>query len=48
MQNPEYTGLLSTPGFDVVLAENGRDCLVALEKGAFDLVLMDIVADHER
>jgi CheY-like chemotaxis protein len=29
-------------GFDVVLAENGRDGLAALEQGAFDLVLMDI------
>ncbi len=29
-------------GFDVVLAENGRDGLAALEKDTFDLVLMDV------
>jgi PAS domain S-box-containing protein len=28
--------------FDAVLAENGRDALLALEQGTFDLVLMDI------
>jgi CheY-like chemotaxis protein len=34
--------LLKKLGHDAVLAENGKECLTALEKGAFDLVLMDI------
>ncbi|MEI6824743.1 MAG: MASE3 domain-containing protein [Desulfuromonadales bacterium] len=34
--------LLKKLGFDVVVVENGRECLTALEQGAFDLVLMDI------
>ncbi len=29
-------------GVDFVIAENGRECLAALENGGFDLVLMDI------
>lgn len=34
--------LLRKLGHEVVMAENGRDCLTALETGMFDLVLMDI------
>lgn len=34
--------LLRKLGHEVVMAENGRDCLSALETGTFDLVLMDI------
>jgi PAS domain S-box-containing protein len=34
--------LLKKLGHDVVVAENGRDCLAALEQNSFDLVLMDI------
>ncbi len=29
-------------GHEVVVAENGRECLTALEQGTFDVVLMDI------
>ncbi|WP_051321638.1 PAS domain-containing hybrid sensor histidine kinase/response regulator [Chrysiogenes arsenatis] len=29
-------------GIDIVVVENGRECLTALEQGTFDLVLMDI------
>jgi CheY-like chemotaxis protein len=29
-------------GHDVVTANNGRECLAALENGTFDIVLMDI------
>ena len=29
-------------GVDFIIAENGRECLAALENGSFDLVLMDI------
>ena len=29
-------------GFEVTIVENGRECLTALEKDTFDLVLMDI------
>ena len=29
-------------GLDVIVVENGRECLTALEKDTFDLVLMDI------
>ena len=36
------TSLLRKMGHDVSSAENGRECLAALAKGAFDLVLMDI------
>jgi len=36
------TTMLRKLGHDVVLALNGKDCLVALKKGTFDLVLMDI------
>jgi signal transduction histidine kinase len=34
--------LLRKLGHDVQVAENGRECLTALEQGSFDLVLMDI------
>jgi PAS domain S-box-containing protein len=34
--------LLRKQGHDVVSAENGVECLVALKNGTFDLVLMDI------
>ncbi len=34
--------LLNKLGFDVVVVNNGRECLTALEQGTFDLVLMDI------
>ena len=34
--------LLKKMGFDVVVVENGRECLNALERSTFDLVLMDI------
>ena len=34
--------LLTKMGFDVVVVDNGRECLTALEHGTFDLVLMDI------
>ncbi|HEX7642405.1 MAG TPA: response regulator [Burkholderiaceae bacterium] len=34
--------LLSQSGFDVVLAENGKEALDALAEAAFDIVLMDI------
>lgn len=36
------TSLLNKMGHDVVVAMNGMECLTALEKGRFDLVLMDI------
>jgi signal transduction histidine kinase/ActR/RegA family two-component response regulator len=36
------SSLLNKLGFDFIVAENGRECLAALEKGTFDLVLMDI------
>ena len=36
------TSLLRKLGHEFVLAENGRECLAALEQGMFDLVLMDI------
>ncbi|MEI6209836.1 MAG: response regulator, partial [Desulfuromonadales bacterium] len=34
--------LLKKLGFDCTVAENGRECLTALETGSFDLVLTDI------
>jgi PAS domain S-box-containing protein len=34
--------LLNKMGHDVIIAENGSECLAALEQGTFDLVLMDI------
>jgi signal transduction histidine kinase len=34
--------LLKKMGFEVTVVENGKECLTALEKGTFDLVLMDI------
>jgi CheY-like chemotaxis protein len=34
--------LFAKLGLEAVLAENGRDCLAALEQSTFDLVLMDI------
>ena len=34
--------LLTKMGFEVTVAENGRECLAALVKETFDLVLMDI------
>ena len=34
--------LLNKMGHDVIVAENGRECLAAMEQGTFDLVLMDI------
>ena len=34
--------LLKKMGLDVVVVENGRECLNALEQSTFDLVLMDI------
>jgi CheY-like chemotaxis protein len=36
------TSLLKKLGFDVTAVINGRECLAAIEQGAFDLVLMDI------
>jgi signal transduction histidine kinase len=36
------TSLLRKMGHDIVAVENGRECLVALQQGSFDLVLMDI------
>jgi CheY-like chemotaxis protein len=36
------SSLLKKMGHDVIVVENGRDCLTALEQGAFDLVMMDI------
>ena len=36
------TTMLRKLGHEVVLAHNGRDCLIALKKGSYDLVLMDI------
>jgi len=36
------TVLLSKHGHEVVIAENGKECLQALGQGEFDLVLMDI------
>ena len=36
------TVLLGKQGHEVVTAENGEECLQALEQGKFDLVLMDI------
>jgi PAS domain S-box-containing protein len=36
------SALLKKLGFDFIVAENGRECLSALESGSFDLVLMDI------
>jgi CheY-like chemotaxis protein len=35
-------GLLTKLGHRVTTAENGRQCLDALEKGVFDIALMDI------
>jgi CheY-like chemotaxis protein len=34
--------LLNKLGQEVIVAENGRECLAALEREAFDFVLMDI------
>ena len=34
--------LFNKLGHDFLVAENGRECLTALENGKFDLVLMDI------
>lgn len=34
--------LLGKHGHEVVMAENGKECLEALDQGAFDLVLMDV------
>ncbi|MEI6207645.1 MAG: ATP-binding protein [Desulfuromonadales bacterium] len=34
--------LLKKMGIDIVVVENGRECLTALENDTFDLVLMDI------
>jgi len=36
------SSLLKKMGLEVVVVENGRECLTALENGTFDLVLMDI------
>ncbi|MEI6209284.1 MAG: ATP-binding protein [Desulfuromonadales bacterium] len=36
------TVLLKKLGHEVVVAQNGRDCLDALEQGIYDIVLMDI------
>ena len=36
------SALFKKLGFDCTVAENGRECLAALESGSFDLVLMDI------
>ncbi|MEI6209205.1 MAG: ATP-binding protein [Desulfuromonadales bacterium] len=36
------SALLKKLGFDCTVAENGRECLTALESDSFDLVLMDI------
>jgi signal transduction histidine kinase/DNA-binding response OmpR family regulator len=35
-------GLLTKRGHDITVAANGREALAALERGAFDLVLMDV------
>lgn len=35
-------GFLRERGHDVVVANNGREVLAALEEGAFDLILMDV------
>ena len=36
------TSLLRKLGHEVIVAENGRECLIVLENGLFDIVLMDI------
>lgn len=36
------SSLLTKMGLEVIVVENGKECLTALEKGTFDLVLMDI------
>jgi signal transduction histidine kinase/ActR/RegA family two-component response regulator len=36
------SSLLKKMGLDVIVVENGRECLTALEQSTFDLVLMDI------
>ena len=35
-------GLLTKRGHHVTVAGNGREALAALERGAFDVVLMDV------
>ena len=34
--------LLAKHGHEAVMAENGAECIVALESGTFDLVFMDV------
>ena len=36
------TSLLRKLGHEVIVAENGTECLIVLENGLFDIVLMDI------
>jgi len=36
------TSLLNKLGLEFITAENGKDCLAALEQATFDIVLMDI------
>ena len=35
------TGILENQGFQVTVVTTGREALIALEKGKFDLILMD-------
>jgi len=35
--------LLESNGFKVTIAEDGKECLKTLEKGKFDLILLDVM-----